>query len=124
MSEILVEHSHYSNLTSLKRRLLAEGLLDYACTRCGICTWLGMPLALHLDHVNGVGDDHRLENIRLLCPNCHSQTDTYCGRNVARGKAKRRSAGGGTRTRTGLPPMHFECIAAAITPPRPSAPEL
>jgi 5-methylcytosine-specific restriction endonuclease McrA len=45
---------------------------------------------LELDHINGVSDDHRLENLRLLCPNCHSQTDTYCGRNIRIGRRRTR----------------------------------
>ncbi|MBX9580218.1 MAG: HNH endonuclease [Gemmataceae bacterium] len=49
-----------------------------ACTRCGISEWQGCPLSLHLDHVNGVNNDNRLENLRFLCPNCHSQTESYC----------------------------------------------
>ena len=51
---------------------------------CGISEWLGNPLALQLDHINGVNNDHRLTNLRFLCPNCHSQTDTYAGKNMGR----------------------------------------
>lgn len=82
LSEILVEHSAYSNLVHLKRRLISSSLLRDACYECGITDWRGRRLVLHLDHVNGIGDDHRLGNLRLLCPNCHSQTATYCGRNA------------------------------------------
>ena len=88
LAEILVEHSTYANTGQLKRRLVAGGLLRDACYECGITEWRGRKLALQLDHVNGVGDDHRLENLRLLCPNCHSQTATYRGRN--RGASSRR----------------------------------
>ena len=123
LSEILVENSRFADLTQLKRRLVAEGVLDYQCARCGIAEWLGRPLVLRLDHVNGVGDDHRLDNIRLLCPNCDSQTDTFCGKNTAKHRA-RLSAGSGSRTRTGFPPNEFESFAAAITPPRLKASEL
>jgi hypothetical protein len=119
LSEILVERSTYHNLLQLKKRLVQAGCLQYACALCGISDWQGRILVLQLDHVNGVGDDHRLENLRLLCPNCHSQTNTYCGRNARRAIAMRSGAEGGTRTPTGLPPPHFECGAAAITPPRP-----
>ena len=49
----------------------------YACTTCGINEWQGNPRTLHLDHINGIHNDNRFENLRLLCPNCHSQTDTY-----------------------------------------------
>src|SRR5438270_12706402 len=96
LAEILVIESRYHNLHQLKKRLVKEGVLAYVCAGCGISTWRERPLALHLDHLNGIGDDHRLENIRLLCPNCHSQTDTYCGRNTAKAIARRAGAGGGT----------------------------
>ncbi len=82
LEAILVERSTYSNTAHLKRRLIASGLLRNVCYECGITEWRGKRLALQLDHVNGIGEDHRLENLRLLCPNCHSQTTTYCGRNA------------------------------------------
>ena len=81
LSQILVRNSTYTDSTKLKKRLVREGLLTYECSGCGISSWRGNSLSLHLDHINGVRDDHRLENLRLLCPNCHSQTETYCGRN-------------------------------------------
>ena len=72
---------------ALKRRLIAEGVLRNTCATCGLDpVWEQKPLTLVLDHINGVNDDYRLKNLRLLCPNCNSQTDTFCGRNV---KAKR-----------------------------------
>jgi 5-methylcytosine-specific restriction endonuclease McrA len=54
------------------------------CEACGISTWLGAPLTLALHHVNGDRLDNRLENLQLLCPNCHSQTPTFAGRNGRR----------------------------------------
>lgn len=65
----------------LKRRLLREGVKQNRCEHCGISEWQGRPLNMQLHHVNGDGTDNRLENIRFLCGNCHSQTDTYGGRN-------------------------------------------
>ena len=65
----------------LKLRLIGAGLLEPVCARRGIDTWLGQPLSLALHHVNGDGHDNRLENLRLLCPNCHSQTANFAGRN-------------------------------------------
>ena len=65
----------------LKMRLLEAGLKENRCEECGITSWQGQPLSMQLHHRNGDGTDNRLENIQFLCPNCHSQTDTYGGRN-------------------------------------------
>jgi 5-methylcytosine-specific restriction endonuclease McrA len=70
--------------THIKQRLLRAGLLHNRCSQCGITEWLGEPLTIQIDHINGVHDDFRLENLRMLCPNCHSQTDTYGNRNGKR----------------------------------------
>ena len=66
---------------SLKKRLLAEGLKQHKCECCGITEWNGQPAPIELDHINGNHHDNRLENLRILCPNCHAQTDTYRGKN-------------------------------------------
>lgn len=86
LEEILVEDSTYASTAGLKKRLIKEGLLSEECALCGVTDWCGAPIALQLDHVNGRRTDNRLTNLRLLCPNCHSQTDTWCGRNT--GKAR------------------------------------
>lgn len=72
------------NRANLKRRLLAEGLKPAQCAECGIAEWRGRSLALALHHINGDRLDNRVENLELLCPNCHSQTDNYSGRNGRR----------------------------------------
>lgn len=83
MESVLVENSPYSGGMA-RKKVIASGILGDACVRCGTQEWMGEPLSLHLDHVNGLRTDHRPENLRLLCPNCHSQTPTYCGRNKRR----------------------------------------
>jgi predicted DNA-binding protein YlxM (UPF0122 family) len=80
---MLVNGSRY-NRYHLKVRLLNEGLKLEQCERCGLTEWAGAPLAFELHHINGDGRDNRLENLQLLCPNCHSQTDTWGGRNKGR----------------------------------------
>lgn len=69
---------------SIKRRLLEAGILQNICQQCGLDAWHGQPISMHLDHINGVRNDHRLANLRMLCPNCHSQTPTYGGKNAKR----------------------------------------
>lgn len=74
------KHPYYQTL-KLKKRLIKENIFENKCDSCGITTWNGNEIVLHLDHINGDCSDHVLDNLRLLCPNCHSQTDTWCGRN-------------------------------------------
>ena len=81
LTDILVENSTYANISSLKKRLVGEGVLEYKCAICGITEWMGQTLSLQLDHINGIHNDHRLTNLRFLCPNCHSLTETFAGRN-------------------------------------------
>jgi 5-methylcytosine-specific restriction endonuclease McrA len=68
----------------VRRAHLKAGTLKNVCYECGISKWFGETLALHLDHMNGLANNHRFENLRMLCPNCHSQTETFAGRNVRR----------------------------------------
>lgn len=86
--EIFIINSTYSK-SHLKERILKDSLIEYKCSKCNIPPyWNGMDLILQLDHINGVNDDNRLENLRFLCPNCHSQTPTYCGAKIKGRKFK------------------------------------
>lgn len=67
----------------LKNRLVSEGILRWKCSSCRRSKWLGQPIPLELDHINGNRLDNRLHNLRLLCPNCHAQTPNYRGKNIA-----------------------------------------
>jgi DNA-binding CsgD family transcriptional regulator len=80
IAELLVENT-YRGRFNLKIRLLKEGLKDNRCEGCGLTEWREAPITLALHHINGRRNDNRLENLSLLCPNCHSQTENYAGRN-------------------------------------------
>lgn len=89
LESILVKNSYYDPQT-LKKRLFNESLLEEKCYSCKIGPfWNGQTLTLQLDHINGDNNDNRLSNLRVLCPNCHTQTSTYGGKN---NKVKRNCA--------------------------------
>ncbi len=113
LEEILVKDSDFRSNTQLKKRLIRAGLLVDRCATDGCLfhdgplIYLGEPVVLHLDHINGDSRDHRIENLRLLCPLCHSQTDTYTGRNwgrYPRGKRKCIDCGSSTTSTSRCPP--------------------
>ena len=86
LDEILIKNSSYTNIERLKIRLLKANLLEYECAKCGNKgEWCGQPLVLQLDHIDRDHYNHSIENLRFLCPNCHSQTDTYSGKNAKYG---------------------------------------
>lgn len=83
LDQLLVA-GQYRGRHNIKVRLLKEGLKAARCEGCGLTEWRGEPISFALHHVNGDRHDNRLVNLELLCPNCHSQTDTFSGRNRRR----------------------------------------
>ena len=77
---ILKENCKHSR-SVLRRYVIKNNLIPYRCAICGCVEWQGKTLSLEIDHINGINNDNRLENLRFLCPNCHSQTSTYGCRN-------------------------------------------
>jgi len=81
LEEILEGLHPYFQTGKVKKKLLQEKVFDYKCVECGISDWNGKQIVLHLDHIDGNSSNHIKSNLRFLCPNCHSQTDTWCGKN-------------------------------------------
>jgi Bacterial regulatory proteins, luxR family len=72
---------------NLRQRLISAGLKTNTCEQCFISEWRGNPLSMALHHINGDGRDNRIENLALLCPNCHSQTPNFSAKNCRRTRA-------------------------------------
>ncbi len=110
---VLVENSEYAR-HSIKRRLVSELGWKLQCVLCQLGTeWNGIELSLQLDHINGIPTDNRIENLRFLCPNCHSQTKYYAGR--GRKFQRKQKASEGWRNRPRISQRKVE---------RPTLPEL
>jgi len=85
--KILVKDSEYTSTHRLKHRLFKEGLLEQKCSSCGLGTkWNGKFISLQLDHKDGDRCNNQIDNLRILCPNCHSQTESFCGKNIKKNK--------------------------------------
>lgn len=87
LEEILKSNSHYSS-NKLKKRLIKEGYFDAKCYNCNLSHWLNKPIILELEHIDGDNTNNTIENLTLLCPNCHSQTKTWRGRNNKSGSGR------------------------------------
>lgn len=81
LKDILVKDSSYQSY-KLKKRLISEGLKLECCENCGLSEWLGRIIPTELHHSNGNKKDNRLENLQILCPNCHSFTENYRGKSL------------------------------------------
>ena len=87
-SKLFTENSEHARCTA-KKWIMRDNLIPYKCDECGMGPeWNGKKLTLRLDHQNGIRNDHRIENLRFLCPNCDSQSETYGGRNIKRKKKR------------------------------------
>lgn len=80
LEKILVKDYEYSS-NKLRKRLINEGIKEHKCECCGLNEWLGEPIPLELDHIDGDHYNNSLENLKILCPNCHAKTPTYRGKN-------------------------------------------
>jgi Zn finger protein HypA/HybF involved in hydrogenase expression len=88
LNEIL-EGLHPSYQTNkLRIRLIKEDVKSEKCEVCGIDEWLGQKISLELDHIDGDKHNHKYDNLRIVCPNCHSQTSTYRGKNIGANRQK------------------------------------
>ena len=74
--------------SKLRNKIIKEGIKEHKCECCGLTEWQGKPIPLQLHHINGDKTDNRIENLQLLCPNCHTFTDNYCGRKLKKDDKK------------------------------------
>jgi len=84
LDEALTNPSPYFNTGKLRQRLVNAGIKQNQCEACGITEWMGNPLPFELDHIDGNRSNNCLDNLRMLCPNCHAQTETWCRRRSSR----------------------------------------
>lgn len=81
LTEILEGLHPYFQTGKVKKKLIQEKIFEYKCVECNISEWNGKTITLQLDHIDGDSSNHTINNLRFLCPNCHSQTETWCGKN-------------------------------------------
>lgn len=83
LENVLINSTKYVDTTSLKKKLYEAGLKERVCEICGQDeNWMGMRISLILDHVNGINTDNRIENLRIVCPNCNAGLSTFSGKNI------------------------------------------
>lgn len=82
-----VRSDHVIN-SKLSKKLLREGLKEHQCECCKNTTWNGVLIPLEVHHIDGDNSNNELDNLQLLCPNCHALTDNYCGRNIKKKQVK------------------------------------
>jgi hypothetical protein len=82
LANILAGGHPFMGSAKIKKRLIKENIFEHRCVICNLSEWNNLPIPLDLDHINGIPTDHRIENLRLLCRNCHAQTSNFCGSNI------------------------------------------
>lgn len=82
----IIINSTYNNTHRLKNRLFEVGLKENKCECCGLTNWNGKDISLQIHHIDGDRTNNTIENLQILCPNCHSQTDTYAAKNIKKKK--------------------------------------
>jgi Zn finger protein HypA/HybF involved in hydrogenase expression len=93
LSFYLTEDSNVKS-DNIRKRLIKEGYKEHKCEQCGIIEWCGLPTPLELHHINGKKRDFRLDNLRVVCNNCHAQTNNYRGKNkTCRGVVEQQTRG-------------------------------
>lgn len=114
---ILGQHPHYQTY-KLKNRLIDEAIKEFHCENCGLIEWLGKPIKLELHHIDGNRTNHLLSNLMLICPNCHSQTETFRAKNrkfeCLGGNPKRRTSQSRGNLEIGNPEPSFEIFSKKV----------
>lgn len=115
--EVFVKNSKYANRNLIKKRLYKLGVLEI-CVECGVGPkWNGKKLTLQLEHINGIYNDNRLENLTILCPNCHSQTATYAGGSLKKKKIQKRACKCGNEIKTKNAKTCSNCASSQFSYP-------
>lgn len=82
LNEILYGNHPQYQANKLRVRLIKENIKKHVCEMCNLSEWLDKPIPLELHHKDGDKNNNKLKNLQILCPNCHAQTDNYCGKNI------------------------------------------
>ena len=107
LNEILVKDYEYSS-NRLRKRLISEGIKEHKCECCGLNEWLGESIPLELDHIDGDHSNNILENLKILCPNCHAKTPTY------RGKNKKNEKSQTTKYKKQMLKINYNCSSCGV----------
>lgn len=114
LKDILSGKIQYNNSNRLLKKLVKEGYKKMKCEICGITKWMGKEITMHLHHIDGNHTNNNLKNLQVLCPNCHSQTENFAGRNVNKNNNKNKKVSVNKKTIIKLPPITKEELSKRI----------